>query len=625
MPFYNDSSSEIKKVTKSSKFYEKSEIRLGSFIIDNENINNSNNVINNNNISINNFNNIKNYNEENNNLSIITNKDKDKISIKDFNEEFFGNMDNNNLDGNKILIDKNSFIINKNNNISDNFFNSEIQNIEQDIDTNISKSFTENENKFLNDKNNNENYKNYKNEKKNNLNNNLIISKEVNISIPNFINKDIKNILSSPKIPFNNNYNYEERYKNIECKSNRLIPKYKKILKNNIISNRSDYTKNKNRISFDLFQDDYNKINNRIENRNKRLSNIYNNTKNKIGNKKENIQTPSTYAKSCKNSLSTLTISEKNLLLSIKDNNSKNNNLTKNNNGSIIDDFFYNRYSLSNLNSINSLNKNLYNNYKIKKKRLNSICLNENIINKEIPNSNIKTDIDRYSTMKEKSNKFKFKNSFENNILNFNNSNEDFNKNFIKINSIQKCKEKRNVFNKNKLILKEKENINYNNTISNTLFKIKNIDTLLDSYLINKKSKIKYNNNICFTNNYDNNKLLVQKSYLSPKNIVNNKTKEFIQFKYLTKNIISKKEIEKYFKNIFNYITKNHEYLDVFKSMNTKTIPLEIYKPVHYVIKQCNNKERFISVNEFIQKGYEQFRFLSRNDKISIMNFNIFS
>ena len=305
-PFYNDSTSEIKKETKSSKLYEKSEFKLGSFIIDNENINNSNNsnsIINNNNsISINNANNLNNFNEENNDLSIISNNDKDKKSIKGFNEEYIGNLDNTNLEEDKLLIDKDSFIINNNNIISDNFFNNnDIQALEQDIDTNISKSVAENVNINLKEKNN---IHNNKSEKINKIdkNNNLVISEEININIPSYINREINiNILSSPKIPFNNKYNYEERYKKMECKSNKLIPKFKNKIKNISISDRSDSIKNKNkkRISFDLFKDEDYKINSGLENRNKRLSSIYNNnTKNKMSFYKENIQTPSTYVKS---------------------------------------------------------------------------------------------------------------------------------------------------------------------------------------------------------------------------------------------------------------------------------------------------------------------------------------
>ena len=614
-PFYNDSTSEIKKETKSSKLYEKSEFKLGSFIIDNDNINNSNNsnsIINNNNsISTNNANNLNNFNEENNDLSIISNNDndKDKKSFKGFNEEYIGNIDNTNLEEDKLLIDKDSFIINNNNIISDNFFNNnDIQALEQDIDTNISKSVAENANINLKEKNN---IHNNKNEKINKIdkNKNLVIRQEININIPSYINREISiNILSSPKIPFNNKYNYEERYKKMECKSNKLIPKFRNKIKNISISDKSDSIRNKNKkkISFDLFKDEDNKINNGLENKNKRLSGIYNSTKNKMSIYKENIQTPSTYVKSCKNSLSTLTLSEKNLLLSIKDNNMKNNILNKNNNGSTIDDFFNNRYSLSNLNSTNSLNKNLYNNYKMSQKRLNSISLNDNIISEEVPNSDIKNDINKNSTMKEKEKS-----------------------NIIKINDIRKCKEKRNKLKRNKLIDKENINYNYNNnTVSNTsLIKFKNIDVLLNS---NPITKIKFfdqkknNTNIFITDNNYYSKLLNQKMHFSPSNTIDYKTRKYIQFKNLTKNIISKKEIENYFRGIFNYISKNHEYLDVFKSMNTKTIPGEIYKPVQAVIKKCI-KERFISVNEFIQKGYEQFHFFSRNDKIAIMNFNIFS
>ena len=614
-PFYNDSTSEIKKETKSSKLYEKSEFKLGSFIIDNDNINNSNNsnsIINNNNsISTNNANNLNNFNEENNDLSIISNNDndKDKKSFKGFNEEYIGNIDNTNLEEDKLLIDKDSFIINNNNIISDNFFNNnDIQALEQDIDTNISKSVAENANINLKEKNN---IHNNKNEKINKIdkNKNLVIRQEININIPSYINREISiNILSSPKIPFNNKYNYEERYKKMECKSNKLIPKFRNKIKNISISDKSDSIRNKNKkkISFDLFKDEDNKINNGLENKNKRLSGIYNSTKNKMSIYKENIQTPSTYVKSCKNSLSTLTLSEKNLLLSIKDNNMKNNILNKNNNGSTIDDFFNNRYSLSNLNSTNSLNKNLYNNYKMSQKRLNSISLNDNIISEEVPNSDIKNDINKNSTMKEKEKS-----------------------NIIKINDIRKCKEKRNKLKRNKLIDKENINYNYNNnTVSNTsLIKFKNIDVLLNS---NPITKIKFfdqkknNTNIFITDNNYYSKLLNQKMHFSPSNTIDYKTRKYIQFKNLTKNIISKKEIENYFRGIFNYISKNHEYLDVFKSMNTKTIPGEIYKPVQAVIKKCI-KERFISVNEFSQKGYEQFHFFSRNDKIAIMNFNIFS
>ena len=98
-----------------------------------------------------------------------------------------------------------------------------------------------------------------------------------------------------------------------------------------------------------------------------------------------------------------------------------------------------------------------------------------------------------------------------------------------------------------------------------------------------------------------------------------------MELKNLTEKIISKKEIENCFKNIFKYICiNNDEYLDAFTVMNRKSIPSEIYKPVQLVIKNCNNKKRFISINEFIRKGYELFHCFSHNDKIALMNFSFF-
>ena len=102
------------------------------------------------------------------------------------------------------------------------------------------------------------------------------------------------------------------------------------------------------------------------------------------------------------------------------------------------------------------------------------------------------------------------------------------------------------------------------------------------------------------------------------------KNQKFVELRILTDNIISKRDIENSFKKIFIYITKNNDYLDAFWTLNGKYIPSKIFKPVQTIIKNCN-KKRFISVNEFIRKGYQLFNFFSSNDKIAIMNFNIFS
>ena len=68
--------------------------------------------------------------------------------------------------------------------------------------------------------------------------------------------------------------------------------------------------------------------------------------KKKIFNDKEIECTPSTYIKSCKNSLSSLAVSDKNLISSFKDNNLKNGILNLINNAYKYDEFNHiHRYS----------------------------------------------------------------------------------------------------------------------------------------------------------------------------------------------------------------------------------------------------------------------------------------
>jgi hypothetical protein len=78
---------------------------------------------------------------------------------------------------------------------------------------------------------------------------------------------------------------------------------------------------------------------NTLNNKKIRPSSIYYNLQKKLINNKENICTPSTYIRSCKNSLSSLTVSDKNLLLSIKEN-SKNNILNRINKENLLREFY---------------------------------------------------------------------------------------------------------------------------------------------------------------------------------------------------------------------------------------------------------------------------------------------
>ena len=89
----------------------------------------------------------------------------------------------------------------------------------------------------------------------------------------------------------------------------------------------------------------------------------------------------------------------------------------------------------------------------------------------------------------------------------------------------------------------------------------------------------------------------------------------------LMNNLLNKNEIIKAFNNVFCFISKDNNYLDVFSSLNRKSIPSDIFEPVQFIVKSCNQKQRFISINEFSAKGVELFDKLNLKDQILILNF----
>ena len=505
-------------------------------------------------------------------------------------------------------------------NIYNNYDEKTIEQEQELIDNNIRKMESESQdltkNIIINNTNANTLLSSFDN---NYLNHNIAISESININNQSCIRKEISfNILSSSKISFNNDKNINEknkdkRYKKLFSMSNRCIPIYK-----NCVNNGSISTKNKTNNLLNLFNDASSKI--KV---NKRPSGIYENYKStmRISNNKvkESIQTPSTHIKSCKNSLSSLTVSDKNVLLNVQENSSKNFSLNKINNGYLLDELYNNRYSNINLNEYSSLNKKLSNNITRPQRFTNSVNLNNNIISEELykennKNCNIK---EKNKNITESKNHFqKINTSNKNNISNY----------YLKMTSMKKNKGK--TFRKKRLIFEENKIIDTlsnitSNTYSNhnkylSFNNYKHINHPLNS--IAKNDIITHQNNNksdFFNNNFFNNNSF-------NKNYINNKNKKYVELKYLTENIISKKEIENCFKNISKYICINNDYLDAFTAMNRKSIPSEIYKPVQFVIKKCNNKNRFISINEFIRKGYELFHCFSKNDKIALMNFSLF-
>ena len=90
----------------------------------------------------------------------------------------------------------------------------------------------------------------------------------------------------------------------------------------------------------------------------------------------------------------------------------------------------------------------------------------------------------------------------------------------------------------------------------------------------------------------------------------------------ITSNLIEKNEIITSFKNIFNIITKNNRILDAFSVVNKNNIPSPIYEIVKNIVKNCDNKNRFIQYDDFINTAFVLFDKFSNEDKISILNYN---
>lgn len=624
-PFCSESNSEINKDSKLSKLYDKSfgengsEMKSGSSSINNENIITNNKLFNHNS-------NVNYFNEEKN-ISLNTNKD---IShIKEENKYY--NENNNNYIEDEILLDKESFLSNNKININiDNSLNNEIQISEHFKDNNLNISKTESNNLTKNNINNSNDFliQNKNNSLRNDINKNLIVSESINVNI---LSSNIKetnlNTIQISKIPYNNDYkdNLDQKLKTISksSKIKRFIPKIKNYEKIDCINNRSDSIKNKSISLLKLLNDSYNQMNNCIGKKYKQSPIIYGDKNNKNFNDKEIECTPSTYIKSCKNSLSSLAVSDKNLISTIKDNNLKTGILNLINNAYKYDEL-NNLHRNSNSNALYGKNNKFVNRSKLSQNIINSNSLNlkPDIINEELENNDYKNG--NYTITKEnKTSKYisllenyhRQNNKFNHySINNYHNKTED-----IKEYKKNKMNKRYLLFNNNNETISGLSNESYVYQKNQTNFKSNKINYHLKKNKCHISNKTEY-----LINDYLKNNLFKREFKLPQTGKINRKTKKYFEINFLTNNIVSKNEIENSFKNIFNFLTKNNNYLDAFSVMNTKTIPSKIYKPIQSVIKSCNNKKRFISENEFVQKGYELFNFFSQNDKISIINFNIF-
>ena len=626
-PFCSESNSEINKDSKFSKIYDKSfgengsEIKSGSSSTNNENNINNNKLFNHNS-------NANNFNEEKN-ISLNTNKDISQIKEENkyYNENKYNYIED------EILLDKESFLSNNKININiDNSLNNEIQISDHFKDNNLNISKTESNNLTKNIINNSNDFliDNKNNSTKNEINKNLIVSESINVNIPSSNIKETNlNTIQISKNPYVNDYkdNLDEKIKTLS-KSNKIkryIPKIINYEKTDCLNKRSDSIKNKNISLLKLLNDSYNQKNNYNGKKYKQSPIIYGDKNNKNFNDNKEIEcTPSTYIKSCKNSLSSLAVSDKNLILTIKDNNLKSGILNLINNGYKYDEL-NNIHRNSNSNTLYGKNNKFVNRTKLCQNIINSNSLNikPDIINEELEN-NINNDNKNGNYTITKENKTS---KYISLLENYHRQNTKFNHYSINNNYLNRTEDIKE-YKKNKRYLLLNNNNEAISGLSNESYVHQKNQTNIKSNNINyhlKKDKCHISNKTEYIiNDYLKNNLFKREFKLPQTSKINKKTKKYFEIHFLTNNIISKNEIENSFKNIFRYLTKNNNYLDAFSVMNTKTIPSKIYMPIQSVIKSCNNKKRFISENEFVKKGYELFNFFSQNDKISIINFNIF-
>jgi hypothetical protein len=179
-----------------------------------------------------------------------------------------------------------------------------------------------------------------------------------------------------------------------------------------------------------------------------------------------------------------------------------------------------------------------------------------------------------------------------------------------------------NINNNNNKNNTDNSDINYKKNKRLILANIHNIHNSINSFNtnINDNSldylKTKINTNrICDENkNASNIKIYMGKLYSHH----NHKLKS----NNLSRNLQAKNDVMISLKNIFKYITKNNKTLDVFTVVNKKNIPEEIFDIVKTIVRNCDKKKRFIEFNEFVNKGFYLFDQFSKEDKITVLNFN---
>ena len=182
-----------------------------------------------------------------------------------------------------------------------------------------------------------------------------------------------------------------------------------------------------------------------------------------------------------------------------------------------------------------------------------------------------------------------------------------------------------NNMNLNLNITTESNNNSYS-VISKKKFYNSNNSSNNNSYNnINVKNKI---SNKCSSKNNLNKKrpcyLFIKSQNTSSLSTSQKKKKKnhstLIQNSSLTIGLLKKNKIVNSLKNLFLYLSNKNNQIDIFK-INKNKIPEDAIKLVQYIIHNCEQNQRIITIKEFIMKGTLLFDSLTTEEQISILNF----
>ena len=182
-----------------------------------------------------------------------------------------------------------------------------------------------------------------------------------------------------------------------------------------------------------------------------------------------------------------------------------------------------------------------------------------------------------------------------------------------------------NNMNLNLNITTESNNNSYS-VISKKKFYNSNNNSNNNSYNnINMNKKF---SNKCSSKNNLNKKrpcyLFIKSQNTSPLSTSQKKKKKnhstLIQNSSMTIGLMKKNKIANSLKNLFLYLSNNNNQIDILK-INKNKSPEDAIKLVQYIIHNCEQNQRIITIKEFIMKGTLLFDNLTFEEQISILNF----